>query len=322
MVRIGFIGAGGIARHHMETLAKIDKAEIAAIADVRKEAACEASSKYGGAVYTDYSRMLEKENLHAVYICVPPDAHGAMEIEAAGKGLHLFVEKPVNIDVRQALEIADVIEKAGVIAVPGYTLRYMSFFEQLKALLQNAPPVRQALVTRWGGLPKTPWWRKMRSSGGQLVEMVTHQIDLLRAVIGDIAKVYAAYTYAHNEPEADVPSHYNAVLEFAGGAAALFSTNCASAAGRNDMVLVTDKANIEVNYGKGVAVKPEGFLELPESPSVPGIDQCFVEAVASRNRSLLKSDYRDGVRSLAVTLACNLSAQQGRPVAVDELMDA
>jgi len=320
-VRIGFIGAGGIAHHHMENLAKIPSAKMVAFTDVRKEAADESAKTYSAKAFTDYRKMLKEVPMDAVYVCVPPNAHGDMEIDAARKGLHLFVEKPVNIDVKKALAAADAIDKAGVIAVVGYSLRYLPMFEQLRAVLRQSP-MRQAVVTRWGSLPKNSWWRVMASSGGQLVEMVTHQIDLLRGVAGEIESVAAVYSYDDlGAPDGDVPSHYNVVMEMAGGAAAVFSTSCMSPNGKNDMVMVTPKAVVEVNYGKGVTVRPEGAIPVPELAQVPSIDECFVKAVEMKDRAGLKSEYRDAVRSLAVSIACNVSAEERRVVEVDELME-
>ena len=294
---------------------------MVAFADVRKEAAEESAAKYSAKAYTDYKKMLKEVPMDAVYVCVPPNAHGDMEIDVAAKGLQLFVEKPVNLDVKKALKAADAIDKAGVIAAVGYSLRYLPMFEQLRAVLQQSP-MRQAIVTRWGSLPKSPWWRVMASSGGQLVEMVTHQIDLLRGVAGEIESVSAVYSYDDlGAPDGDVPSHYNVVMEIEGGAGAVFSTSCMSLSGKNDMVMVTPKAVVEVNYSKGVTVRPEGAISVPELKQVPTIDECFVKAVETKDRSVLKSEYRDAVRSVAVSIACNVSAKERRVVDIDDMME-
>ncbi|MBN1808046.1 MAG: Gfo/Idh/MocA family oxidoreductase [Planctomycetes bacterium] len=320
-VRLGIIGCGGIAQGHMKKLAEIPQAVLAAFADVNAPAAAAAADQYGGKPYRDYREMYDNEKLDAVYVCVPPDAHGDIETEAAGRGLHLFVEKPVNIDARRAVQIADAIEKAGVVSAVGYSLRYLPVFEQLRAVVANHP-VRQAHVFRWGGLPQTPWWRKMASSGGQLVEMVTHQLDLLRALIGEVETAAAVYTSDyHGTDGVDVPSHYNAVLGFVSGAGATVSTGCKSPSGRNDMVLVTDAALLQVKYSEGITSIPDSAVDVPVLHDAPSIDACFIRAVEG-DASALKSDYRDGVLSLAVSLACNLSAAEHRMVKVQDLLKA
>src|ERR671932_2291745 len=116
-VRIGFAGTGGIAGSHLIDLVRIPEAEVVALYDVDRER-CEQAmrringqqdqlARPGGAaprklkakVYTDYRAMLAEAGLHALYICVPPFAHGELEFAAVDAGVALFVEKPVALSV-------------------------------------------------------------------------------------------------------------------------------------------------------------------------------------------------------------------------------
>lgn len=318
-VRIGFIGAGSIARSHIRRLTEeVPEAEIAAVADTIRSVAEEAAPE-GAEVFEDYHEMLGEVGLDAVYACVPPDAHGDMEVVAAKRGIHLFVEKPVNRTMKEALRVDKALSEAGVITAVGYSLRHFAFFDQLKAVLRERPAY-QAVVIRWGGLPDKAWWKSMKSSGGQLVEMVTHQMDLLRALMGEVKTVAASYGGAMHTEKVDIPSNYSVVLEIEGGKSAVVSSACGAAQGRNDMVLLAREAVIEVNYGKGIVVRPENAFKVPEVAAPLSIDAAFVKAVQSGDRSVIRSDYKDAIRSLAVSLACNLSAEEGRMVAVDELL--
>src|SRR5260370_2648609 len=130
-VTLGFVGTGGIARHHLAQLSKLEGVRIGAVWDVVEARAREAAGKFGGAVYSDYSQMLEGEKLDGVYVCVPPAAHRSREdgtpppeILAAERGVHLFVEKPVCLDLEEGIRIRDAIERAGVLSSVGYGARY------------------------------------------------------------------------------------------------------------------------------------------------------------------------------------------------------
>ena len=101
-VRIGFVGAGGIANHHMRSLTQVQEAEMVAFCDVDPEKARSAASTYGGRDYSSFDLMYDNENLDGVYICVPPFAHGDAELEAVRRGLALFVEKPVAATAHRA----------------------------------------------------------------------------------------------------------------------------------------------------------------------------------------------------------------------------
>ena len=90
-IKIGFIGVGGIAGSHLGNLSQIEEARVVALCDVVKEKAEEAAKKYQAISYTNYKEMLDKEGLDAVFICVPPFAHGDIEIDVAKKGIPFFV---------------------------------------------------------------------------------------------------------------------------------------------------------------------------------------------------------------------------------------
>ena len=117
VVRVAFIGAGGNASGHMKRVKElVEDTEIVAICDVDAERAKKATEEFGGTPYRDHHEMLDKEAMDALYISVPPFAHDDAEIIAAGKGIHLFVEKPVALSVEKGIEINEAIEKAGVIS--------------------------------------------------------------------------------------------------------------------------------------------------------------------------------------------------------------
>ena len=105
-VRIGMVGAGAVAARHLRTLLAMDGVEVAAVADPALERAKELAAEAGAAVYPNHMELLEAERLDAVYICVPPFAHGAPELAVIDAGLPMFVEKPVAIDQETAAVIA------------------------------------------------------------------------------------------------------------------------------------------------------------------------------------------------------------------------
>src|SRR5256714_7779444 len=113
-VRVAFVGTGGIANHHLSRLAEIEGVEIVALCDVAEERAAAAAAKYGGQVHTDYRRMLDEVAMDALYVCVPPFAHRDAEILAAQRGVHLFVEKPVVMQLETGHRILEAVGKAGV----------------------------------------------------------------------------------------------------------------------------------------------------------------------------------------------------------------
>jgi len=325
VVRIGFIGAGGIAQAHIGALKGIPGVEIAAVCDIDEGRARAVAEPLGAAVYTDGARLIEEQELHALYVCVPPHAHGDIEVRAAQKGLHMFVEKPVNLYLDRALEAWRAIREAGVMTQVGYVMRYWPGSVQLKRFLADKQ-VGTANVFRWGGIPGTPWWRKYDQSGGQLVEMTTHQVDLLRWVMGEVTAVSASYSFNRllaDQPDITVPDSQAALLFFESGASATVSTSCAlGSTGASGMYFVVKNARVSWQ-DSGIQVDPSDAYEIPSVEQQMSINEAFVRAVRTGDGSLLRSPYDDALKTAAVTLAANKSAEEGgRLVRIEELLPA
>ena len=86
-VRVGFVGCGGMAGGHINNWAQMkekgEDVELAAFCDVDRERAEKQASRFGGRAYDDFRPMLEKEDLQAAYVVVPPHAHVGAELQAA-----------------------------------------------------------------------------------------------------------------------------------------------------------------------------------------------------------------------------------------------
>ncbi len=315
-VRIGFLGAGGIAGHHLKQLQEIPEAHVVAICDTVAERSHARVQEFGGQAYSDFRLMLEREELDALYVCIPPFAHENAELLAAEAGVHLFVEKPVALTMEKGLEVAAAIRKARILAAVGYTLRNLPATVATQAYLRDKT-VAMVTCNRWGGLPGTPWWRAMDRSGGQLVEMTTHQMDLMRYFLGEVVEVHARYACRAlaDVPGVTVPDVQLATFEFASGTIGSISTSCAltTGGGRNDMDFILRDALVHYTT-RDVKVVPESAPQpLLVGPQL-NIDQGFVQAILTGNPELIRCNYDEGLRTLDVTLAANESAATGRPV--------
>ena len=155
--------------------------------------------------------------------------------------------------------------------------------------------------------------------------MTTHQVDLLRWVMGEIEAVSASYStnrLLKGQDGVSVPDTQAALLIFKSGASATVSTSCAAGkAGMNDVHFVVKEGRVYWKHDQLQAF-PEGQFQIPPPPSeVPSVDAAFIRAVFSGNPALLKSPFDDALKSAAVTLACNQSAAEGgRLVKMDEFL--
>jgi predicted dehydrogenase len=320
-VRVAFVGAGGIATEaHLPALQRIEGVVIAALCDSRREQAEAATTRFGGNAYTDHHEMFEREQIDALYVCLPPDAHTDAETIAVSKGIHLFIEKPIVLAMDKGLEIAEAIEQAGVISSVGYQMRYTPAAEAARKFVAGKP-VALAAANRWGGIPGGPehWWRVMERSGGMFHEMATHQMDLIRYLIGDVARVYARYSLnvLGDVENLTVPDAQVVVLEFRNGATGYFSTSCAltKGGGWSSVDIILRDMMLRVGY-RELTVVPEEAAKIELPAAGMNIDEAFIHAVRTGDRSVIRSDYLDALKTTEVTVGANESARTGKPVAM------
>jgi myo-inositol 2-dehydrogenase/D-chiro-inositol 1-dehydrogenase len=307
--RIGFVGTGGIANTHFDALSQLPDAQPVAFCDLDSERANRAAARFGGRAYTDWRTMLDAESLDALYICLPPHGHDGVEIAAAERGIHLFVEKPVARDLDYARRVEKAIQRAGVMSMVGYHFRYYGAIERAKERLQGLPVLM--VKGAWdGGMPGVPWWRQHALSGGQLVEQTTHIFDLARYLVGEIVEVF---TFSQNNPallhhpNGDVNVADVVCLKFENGAVGVITnTNGLHAPGEVGLKVYTPERIVEVSWGRMVeteANRKEEFFSR-DNPYLRE-SEAFLTAIRTGDRSLIRSDYSDGVRTLAVTLAAD-----------------
>jgi myo-inositol 2-dehydrogenase / D-chiro-inositol 1-dehydrogenase len=327
-VRLGFIGCGGVAQNHFAGLAAFDDVELAAFCDLNPDRLHETTTKFGGRGYASHEELFAAEELDAVFIILPPFAHGPAEFAAIERGIPFFVEKPVGCNPGVIGEIAGAVAEKGLLTSVGYMTRYRQSVQEARRLLSDDPAV-MAYGGWIGGAPSLSapihhWWVVKEKSGGQLVEQTTHTVDLARYLMGEAVEVYAAGARGF---VTGVPGYTNddaslCTVRFASGAIATFySACCADAPGASKGVhfnVFSRNYTIEFSGWEQSAKlsNREGWSkEVKGEPDIfKKEDRVFVDAVRSGDRSGILCDYADGYRTARVTLAANESMETGQPV--------
>ena len=350
--RIGIIGCGGIGEYHLGHLEAFEDIDLVGFCDIIPERAEDFSKRYGsGGVFADYKDMLEATELDAVFLCIPPYAHGEIEFALIERGIHFFVEKPVALDLNLAKSIRDASEAAGLITAVGFQCRYSGLVApNVEFIKQN--PVVHATCTRIGGIPETPWWSNKEQSGGQMVEQTIHNVDIIRYLLGEPETVFslASRGFIDGGADYDTDDLSVAVIKFKSGALASIMTGCYAEAGASadnkitfsakkaradlrilsslDLFGVEEEAAEEEETG-GFVIKTDGAIKsgggqvrnIKEDLDAGIVcDRTFVDALFSGDASAIRSSYADGLKSVALTLACNISIDTGAAVNIDELL--
>ncbi len=321
-VKIGFIGCGGIANAHMNSLAQVADARMVGFMDVVADRAKAAADKHGGKAYDDFQKMLDAEQPDACYVCLPPHVHGEQELACVERGIPFLVEKPIARTMETVRAIEAGVSQAGLLTSVGYHWRYYDTTATARRLLADRA-VGMVLGYWMGGLPGVHWWRVYNESGGQLHEQTTHIFDLARYLCGEVKRVYAftALRALQDVEDLDVADVGTVGLEFESGAIGTVSNTCMLPMGYTVGLHVICRDMIIETSGGHLAVRTKDGVRNADSLTNANLEvnRTFIAAVQSKDSSQIRSPYADGVKSTAVSLAALQSAETGEPVTVADL---
>ncbi|PPB50391.1 oxidoreductase [Arthrobacter pityocampae] len=323
-VKVALVGAGSVGQRHVRTLKHLG-VRITSVTDTHPAAAEQVARELDVRAFTDPENALDLTDADAVYVCVPPFAHGSGERAALSRNLPLFVEKPVGLGRETAEEIGVLVEAAGVITGTGYHWRCADTMEHARDLLAEAP----ALLANGYWLdkrPPVPWWGRVDRSGGQVVEQLTHVLDAARFLLGDVVEVYAAgirraaetgtQTAGRASRETDdVDDATAATLRFASGAVAtMAATSVLATKHRAALHTVSRGLYLEVSEAglSSFIGTSRTDLESAEDPRVT-VDREFIEAVLGE-RETTRTPYAEALSSHRLGCAITESARLGLPV--------
>ncbi len=217
MLNIGFIGCGGIARHHASCLKKIKSARIVAAADVVGASAQSFAADFGAEHhFSDYRKLLKLPQVDAVWVCTPNFQHPAPVIAAARAGKHIFCEKPMALKVKDAERMARACKDAGVAFTIGFVRRFDAQWGKLKQIIQSGA-IGRPVIWRFtsGGRPAQPWFRDVNKGGGPLIDGAVHNYDFALQIFGPVRSVQSSsLQFDPTSVGADTGS---AILNFASG---------------------------------------------------------------------------------------------------------
>ena len=319
-LRIAMIGAGGVAQRHAKVLSGLEDVEVVSVTDPVSEAARALAGAVGAEAFDQPERALAERPVDAAYVCVPPFAHGDAEAAVLDRGLPMFVEKPVALDLEVAEQVARRVHDAGIVTGTGYHWRCLDTVERARDLLTETP----ALLAHGRWLDKRPpvdWWQRRHLSGGQVVEQLAHILDLARHLLGEPVEVTAAAAN-DGEVEEDHVDDATAVLaRFDSGAVVTLSASCALTAKRGaGLELVAPGLHLDLAEDRLVVTRGTDAEEhTPSSDPREEVDRDFVAAVRGE-RPAARVPYADALASHRFALAIARSVRSGGTVRMDEVV--
>jgi predicted dehydrogenase len=337
---IGCIGSGWIMRDVQ--LAAYNEAgfEVVAIASRTPDRARSAAARWAiPDVHDTWQELLANPRVQVVDIAYPPHLQLEIVREAAAHADHIkgiLAQKPLATSLAEAREIVRLCDDAGIALAVNQNMRYDQSIRALKSLLDDGhlgEPVVAEIVTN----TDAHWQDYIRTyERVVLLNLSVHHLDALRYLFGDPERIVAS---VRPDPRLDFPHEDGSafyVLEYANGFRAIGLDNC--------FTYVDPRIEWRVEATGGMAKGTIGWAESYDSPSTIDFSlrdrdgawhrprwgerwfpQAFIGTMAQLLRAVESGTEpeisgRDNLKTIALIEAAYLSAQEGRAVAIDEVL--
>ncbi len=336
MVQIGIIGAGRIGQVHARGIIMgIPEAHVAKVADpFIKEDVKKNCEGMGITVVSDYHEILNDPAIDAVFVCSSTDTHASISIEAIKAGKHVFCEKPVDLTVAKIMEVKNALAASSkkLCFQVGFNRRFDHNFKALRDAVLAGKIGDVQFVRVSSRDPQPPAAAYVKVSGGLFLDMMIHDIDMVRYLSGaEIEEVYATGACLIN-PEIGEQGDVDTAtvsIKLSNGALALIDNSRQAVYGYDQRAEVfgslgsiqngNDAPSTAVlSTESGVtAEKPLWFFLERYMVSYQTEVRQFVDSIQNGKDVVVGLD--DGLMSIKIGLACKKSLAEHRPVKVSEI---
>ena len=325
------IGIMSFAHHHSEAyianLRAIPGVELCGVADEDPARGARLAAANGATFYADYAALLETRP-QGLIICSENAKHLPLVQMAAEAGVNVLCEKPLAATLADAQAVVDVCQRAGVLLMTAFPMRFSAPLREVKARLDSGElgQVYAFNATNQGELPTKhrAWFvDPLLAGGGALMDHTVHLIDIMRWYLGsEAAEVYATTNHIFHADEVQVETGGLEMITFQNGVFASIDASWSRPPywptwGGLTFELVTERGSVIVDgFKQNITVYSQAAGRAHWQYWGSDMNQAmlseFVAAVREDREPAVTGT--DGLRAVEVTLAAYESARSGQVV--------
>jgi len=312
-LRVAVIGAGFWGRNHLRVLKDLPEADLVAVCDVNRERVDSASRRYGIRSYVNSDDLYRKEDVDAVTICVWSAELYSESIKALNAGKHIFVEKPMASQSKEAEEILETAKSQNLYLTVGFIERFNPAVRRLKKAIDDGKIGEPVSATG----KRVSKWPERLGDIGVVKDTAIHDIDLMRFIFNeDPITVYArAGRLRHRRFE----DYVQVMLTFPDGKSAFLEANWLTPYKVRQLIVTGSEAIITVDYiTQEIKIDTSNQTLIPryrwEEPLKMELKH-FVDSVLNNDSFLVTG--MDGVKALKIAEAILESAEKNKLLELD-----
>lgn len=276
-LKIGLVGSGYIASIHYESLKQLEGCEIAAQADPdqAKHQQFLAAGRTVPRYYLSHKQMLKEEDLDVICIGIPNFLHASVVCDALKAGVHVIIEKPLCLNLKEAEEIIDLSKRKGLLVGYAEELCYVPKYERVKRIVdeQGLGKLYMVRQTEKHNGPHSLWFfQRKTAGGGALMDMGCHSIEFCRWMFNkQPIKWVWGYCANYLHTNSEVEDHVIATLGFEDGSIGCIEASWALQGGEDSRAAVFGTEGVAyVDMLKETGIKVYSQKGFPAMPHHPG----------------------------------------------------
>jgi predicted dehydrogenase len=195
-VGLAIIGAGLMGSQHARSAAACSSIDLVGTFAAASDQAAELAARHGCEQFDSLAAVLDDDRVEAVLVATPTSTHDEIAAMALAAGRHAFVEKPVTRTLDDALMLRAVARHGDLVLGVGHVIRYFPEYRAIGTALERGDVGTPAVAT-FGRRCQQPdwapdrWHTDMARSGGVALDMLIHDVDLVRWYFGEPTDVFA-----------------------------------------------------------------------------------------------------------------------------------
>jgi len=238
-IGVGFVGSGFLADKFAACYRQDPRVKMVAVSSKTTAHAKGFAEKYGlEDWYTDYEKMLERDDIDAVNVCVPNFLHSQVTISAAEHGKHVLCTKPLAITLDQADRMVRACERANVKLMYGENWLYTPAAERIREIINEGALGRLLVIEareQQSGSHSPYATKKEYCGGGVLIHMAVHPIGFIMHTMNrPVRRVYAELGNMLHNIEAE--DYAVLLMRFEGGGSGIAESNYITKGGMQDRI--------------------------------------------------------------------------------------
>lgn len=331
MIEFCIFGAGRIGSIHADSVSRNPDVRIRYVVDVNAAAAQTLATRHGAQV-CDVATALEDPGVNAVIIASSTDTHADLIERAARARKAIFCEKPVDLDLTRVRHCVKVVRESNVTCAIGFNRRFDAQFARLRRAIEEGRIGKLETISITSRDPAPPPMEYIKVSGGLFKDMMIHDFDMARWLLGEEPVEVFATASCHVDPAIGLAGDVDTALvtlKTASGKLAQISNSRRAVYGYDQRIEA---------FGSGGMIQANNVLEsnlvvtdsagsLGEKPLHFFLER-YQEAYRSelahfvacmRGTELPRATILDGERALVLAEAAIRSHGTGRAIAVDPI---